>query len=606
MGQSSRARVNRVMDRRNMMIGTVAAAIAGRAARLGAADGPSSRALNALFDKFMQEDLDLSPLTATEFGLDSGARATQRSQVDDSSLAAIAKQKQVTASQLARLQAFDRNSLSRADATSYDVVMYGLRSADTAGKAFAYGPGEAGHPYVISQFDGSYQYMPSFLDSAHPIQNTADCDAYLARLSGFATLLDQETEVARHDLALGVVPPDFALVSTLAQMQQLRIPAPEKSSLTESVARRAQEHHIAGDYAHSAAQLVRDKVFPALDRQIALLHDMQKVATDSAGVWKLPKGAEYYAASLVKWATTSRAPADIHREGLQLVKEQGARADQLMRKQGMTQGSVGERMRAMYKDPRYLYPNTDAGKAVLLADLNRRVASVWTKLPAWFGVLPKAKVEIRRMPKEQEAASSHYEIGSLDGKRAGIYWINLRDTGEQPKWLLPTLTYHESIPGHHLQLSIQQEAGLPLIRKVVFFSGYAEGWALYAEQLAGEIGEYDADPLGQIGQLHDSLLRAVRLVVDTGLHNMKWSREHAIGYYMDSLGDPKSTAISEVERYCVWPGQACAYMLGKLQFLALRERSKRRLGAKFDIRKFHDAVLLPGAMPLDMLDQLSV
>jgi uncharacterized protein (DUF885 family) len=594
------------MDRRKMMLGTAAAAIAGRTARLSAADGPSSRALNALFDKFMQEDLDFSPLSATELGLDTGARANQKNQVDDSSLAGVAKQKQITASQLARLQGFDRNTLSHADAFSYDVVMYGLRTGDAANKAFAYGPTSAGRPYVVSQFDGSYQYMPSFLDSAHTIQNSADCDAYLARLTGFATLLDQEIEVARHDQALGVVLPDFAVVATLKQMQQLRGPAPENSSLTESIARRAREHHIAGDYARAAAQLVRDKVYPALDRQLALLHDMQKVATHDAGVWKLPKGAEYYAASLVKWATTSRTATDIHRQGLDQVKEQGARADDLMRKLGMTQGSVGERMRALYQDPRYLYPNTDAGKAALLADLNRRVASVWSKLPAWFGVLPKAKVEIRRMPKEQEAGPSYYDNASLDGKRAGIYWINLRDTGEQPKWLLPTLTYHESIPGHHLQLSIQQEAGLPLIRKVVFFAGYIEGWALYAEQLAVEMGEYDADPLGHIGQLHDSLLRAVRLVVDTGLHSMKWSREHAIKYYSDTLGDPESAAVSEVEGYCVWPGQACAYMLGKLQFLALRERAKQRSGANYDIRKFHDAVLLPGAMPLDMLDHLYV
>jgi len=594
------------MDRRKMMIGTAAAAVAGRTTRLWAADSPSSKALNALFDKFMQEDLDFSPLSVTQLGLDTGARANQKTQVDDSSLPGVAKQKQITASQLTRLHAFDRNSLSRADAFSYDVVMYGLRTADAANKAFAYGSGSAGRPYVVSQFDGSHQYMPSFLDSAHTIQNSADCDAYLARLSGFATLLDQEIEVARHDLALGVVPPDFTLVAALTQIQQLRTPAPEKSSLTESVARRAREHRIAGDYARSAAQLVRDKVYPALDRQMALLHDMQKIATHDAGVWKLPKGAEYYAASLVRWATTSRTPADIHREGLDLVKEQAARADDLMRKQGMTQGSVGERMRAMYKDPQYLYPNTDAGKEALLAELNRRVASVWTKLPAWFGVLPKAKVEIRRAPKEKEAGSSYYVNASLDGKRPGIYWINLRDTGEQPKWLLPTLTYHESIPGHHLQLSIQQEAGLPLIRKVVFFAGYVEGWALYAEQLAVEMGEYDADPVGHIGQLHDSLFRAVRLVVDTGLHSMKWSREHAIKYYIDTLGDPESSAISEVERYCVMPGQACAYMLGKLQFLAMRERAKQRLGAKYDIRKFHDAVLLPGAMPLDMLDHISV
>ncbi len=223
-------------------------------------------------------------------------------------------------------------------------------------------------------------------------------------------------------------------------------------------------------------------------------------------------------------------------------------------------------------------------------------------MPSWFGVLPKSKVEIRRAPKEKEGgAMGYYDNGSLDGKRPGIYWINLRDTSEQPKWLLPTLTYHESIPGHHVQLSIQQEAGLPLIRKVIFFSGYAEGWALYAEQLAVEMGEYDADPLGHIGQLHDSMFRCVRLVVDTGLHSMKWSREHAIQYFVNTLGDPRATASSEVDRYCVWPGQACSYMLGKLEFLAARERAKKALGAKFDIRKFHDSVLLPGAIPLDML-----
>src|SRR6204780_4432232 len=275
------------MDRRNMMVGSAAAALAGRATRLWAADSPSSKALNALFDKFMQEGLDLSPLSVTELGLDTGARAHQKSEVDDGSLAGVAKQKKITASQLSRLQAFDRNSLSRADSFSYDVVMYGLRTGDASNKAFAYGPAEAGRPYVLSQFDGSYLELPSFLDSGHTIQNNADCDAYLARLNGFATLLDQEIEVARHDVALGVIPPDFVLVAALEQMRQLRTAAPEKSSLTESVARRAREQHIAGDYARSAAQLVRDKVYPALDGQLALLQDMQKRASHDAGVWKL-------------------------------------------------------------------------------------------------------------------------------------------------------------------------------------------------------------------------------------------------------------------------------------------------------------------------------
>ena len=407
---------------------------------------------------------------------------------------------------------------------------------------------------------------------------------------------------------MGVTPPDFALAKTLVQMQALRAAPPELSSLTTSVVRRTKARKILGDYAHQASQVVKDKIYPALERQIAVVAEMQKKASHDAGVWRLPEGDAYYAASLIGWATTSKKPAEIHQLGLELVKDHTARIDTLMGKLGMTKGTVGERLRAMYTDPQYLYANTDAAKEVLLADLNARVQRVRAKLPHYFATLPKANVEIKRVPKEIEAGSpgGYYDNASLDGKRPGIYWINLRDTAEQPKWMLPTLTYHESIPGHHLQLSIQQEANLPLIRKVAFYSAYIEGWALYAEQLAGEMGEYDNDPSGHIGQLHDSMLRAVRLVIDTGVHSQKWTRDQAVRYYVDVLGDPETAAITEVERYCVWPGQACTYMLGKVTFLAQRARAQRVLGEKYDIRKFHDAMLLPGAMPLELLEHIYV
>jgi uncharacterized protein (DUF885 family) len=233
---------------------------------------------------------------------------------------------------------------------------------------------------------------------------------------------------------------------------------------------------------------------------------------------------------------------------------------------------------------------------------------VRSKLPSYFGAMPTANVEIKRVPKEIEAGApgGYYNIPSLDGKRPGIYWINLRDTSEQPKWTLPTLTYHESIPGHHLQLAIQQEAKLPLIRKVSFYSAYIEGWALYAEQLATEMGEYEDDPLGHIGQLHDSMLRAVRLVVDTGVHSKRWTREQGVRYFADTLGDPETASSTEVERYCVWPGQACTYMLGKHTFLAQRARAQQTFGTKYDVRKFHDAMLLSGAVPLELLEQVYV
>ncbi len=595
------------MDRRTMMIGTGFAAVFA-AARALPQNADSSKQLNVLFDQFMRETLDNSPLFVTSLGMDSGARAKQKSEIDDGSEAGIERRKALTASQLARLRAFDRAGLSEPDALSYDVVMYRLRTRDAADRAFRYGNGGAGDPYVLNQLEGSYHDLPSFLDTQHTIETKADADAYIARLAGFATLLDQEVEVARHDLAMGVAPPDFALAKTLVQMQALRATPAELSSLTTSVVRRTKAKQIPGDYAQQGTLVVKDKIYPALERQIALVTEMQKKASHDAGVWRLPDGEAYYTASLIGWATTSKKPAEIHQLGLELVKDHTARIDTLMRKLGMTKGTVGKRLRAMYTDPQYLYANTDAAKEVLLADLNARVRRVRAKLPHYFATLPKANVEIKRVPKEIEAGSpgGYYDNASLDGKRPGIYWINLRDTAEQPKWMLPTLTYHESIPGHHLQLSIQQEANLPLIRKVAFYSAYVEGWALYAEELADEMGEYDNDPSGHVGQLHDSMLRAVRLVIDTGVHSQKWTRDRAVRYFVDVLGDPETAAITEVERYCVWPGQACTYMLGKVTFLAQRARAQKVLGAKYDIRKFHDAMLLPGAVPLELLEHIYV
>ncbi|MGD0143671.1 MAG: DUF885 family protein, partial [Rhizomicrobium sp.] len=345
---------------------------------------------------------------------------------------------------------------------------------------------------------------------------------------------------------------------------------------------------------------------PALDRQIALVKEMQGHATHDAGVWKLKDGESYYADSLINWTTSSMKPVDIHKTGVDLVKTLSAQIDTIMKAQGMTQGTVGERLRGMYNDPKFRYPNTDEGKDKLLADLNVKVQAVRAKLPQYFRTLPKANLIIKRIPKYTEAGQpgGYYQPASLDGTRPGTYYINLRDTAEVPSWTLPTLTYHEGIPGHHLQGSIQQETNLPMIRKLSFFSAYIEGWALYAEQLADEIGMYDNDPFGRIGYLHDAMFRGVRLVVDTGMHAMRWSREDAIKYYVDALGDPDTSAATEVERYCIWPGQACSYMLGKLTILRLREKAKTALGPRFDIRDYNDAVLVSGAVPLAVLEQV--
>lgn len=596
------------LDRRSALKSGAAFAVAAAIPSAFAADAQGGgKALNALFTTFENEDLDISPMTATALGLDKDKRAAQKGMIDDASLAGIAKSKALTASQLQRLKAFPRGSVGGMDQINYDVVLYNLATGDAANKAFDYGPAMAGQPYILSQLSGSAINVPSFIDTQHTIETKADADAYLSRLSGFARAMDQEIDVTRHDMGLGVIAPDFALDKLLSSMTQLRAPAPEKSSMAESVARRAKEKHIAGDYAAQAAKIIKDQVYPALDRQIALVKEMRTKASHDAGVWKLPKGADYYRASLTYWATTDMAPEKIHQLGLDIVKDHTARIDAIMQKQGMTKGTVGERLRAMYKDPRFLYANTDAAKEKLIADLNQKVRQVRAKLPQYFGTLPKADVVIKRVPKniENSQPGGYYFPPSLDGKRPGFYWINLRDTAEVPSWTLPTLTYHESIPGHHLQLSLQTEAALPTLRKMLGFSAYEEGWALYAEQLSSEMGLYKDDPFGAIGQLHDSMFRGVRLVVDSGMHALKWSREKALNFYTSALGNPESEAATEIERYCVWPGQACSYMLGKLEFLKQRERAQKALGAKFDIRKFHDAMLLPGAMPLSLMPQLT-
>jgi uncharacterized protein (DUF885 family) len=605
-----------MLDRRKLLLtgaaagcmaaGSAVAKTAKAMPAAAAAAGDAGPALGKLFDRFVSENLDLSPIFATSLGVDTGARAHQRGEVDDNSEAGIAKGKALQASQLQRLQAFDRNTVSGNDRISYDVVMFNLKTGDDANKRYDFGGGGAGSPYILSQLTGFYGQFADFLDSQQPIETREDADYYMARLGKVALALDRDSDDTRHDVALGVIPPDFALDKTLTQMEALRKPSADKSVMVESLARRAKEKNIPGDWAAKATKVVSEQVYPALDRQMALVKELRAKANHDAGVWKLPKGEEYYRDCILNWTTSTQSPAEIHQMGLDVVTDYQNRIDTDMKKLGLTKGTVGERLRQMYSDPKFRYPNTDAGKEKLLADLNVKIQKVRAVLPKYYGVLPKADLVIKRIPPYTEAGApgGYYNNGSLDGKRPGMYYINLRDTAEVPSWTLSTLTYHEGIPGHHMQLSIQQEASLPMIRKLSFFSSYIEGWALYSEQVADEIGMYADDPWGRIGYMHDAMFRGVRLVVDTGLHAMKWTREQTVKYYVDVLGDQDASAITEVERYCVQPGQACAYMLGKLTILRLREKAKAALGSKFDLRTFHTAILVCGAVPLTVLETI--
>ncbi|MGA0607426.1 DUF885 domain-containing protein [Phenylobacterium sp. VNQ135] len=592
------------MDRRSFLAATAAAAMAPALARAQTRT-PEDARLRVLFDDIFEEILNQSPETVTRLGLHKDRRVEQKAMLDAQSIASLEADKARNARNLKLLRTIDRAKLSDHEVPHYDAVMFTTAANDEANGRYVYGNGGAGQPYVLSQLTGSYQDIPDFLGTQHTIETKADADAYLSRLEVFASVMDEETERARRDVGLGVVPPDFVLERALHQMGNLKVD-PAASPLVTSVATRAREKGVPGDYAAPAAKIYSDKVVPALDRQIALLKSLQPRAVHDAGCWRLPDGEAYYRDALRSSTTTTLTPKEIHELGLEQAKALSARAEVILRGQGLTQGSVGERIQHLFKDPKQLYPNTDEAKEQLIADLNRLVRDMQPRLSQMFGQLPKAPVEIRRVPKfiEAGAPGGYYNRPALDGSRPGIYWINLRDSAENPRWTLKTLTYHEAIPGHHLQRSLQQEADLPMLRRIAGFSPYSEGWALYSEQVALEMGVYKDDPLGELGQIQASLFRAARLVVDTGLHDMRWSREKAIATMTSIDGSPASSAATEIERYCVWPGQACSYMVGKLTWLRLREKAKAALGGRFDIRKFHDAALLSGAMPLTVLESV--
>lgn len=569
-------------------------------------------AMKSAFDGILREMLMASPAVVTYAGLDKGEYAFLKSKLDDrseaSKSAAVARLRRAVDA----LNKVDRDQLNDADRVNYDSVVWDFSNQLVLAQGYAFGDmgtyaGGFSNPYVVSQLSGAYQFVPDFLDSQHSIATQADAEAYLARLAAFPVQLDQENERIKLDAARGVVPPDFILKTTIAQLTALRDVDPAASTLINSLDTRATAAGIAGTWKDQATVLVTGPVKEALTRQIDVLTSLQDKAKHDASAKYLPNGDAYYALCVKLGTTTDMTPRDVHALGLDQVSRLSSELDSRLRTQGLTQGSVGERLRGLYSDARFLYPNTDEGKAKLLSDLNAKVAAVQAKLPGYFGVLPKSKVVIKRVPVATEAGApgGYYNPPSLDGSRPGTYYINLRDTGNNPSWSLPTLTYHEAIPGHHLQCSIQNEAeGLPTLRKLSGFNAYIEGWALYAEQLAGEIGMYDTDPWGRIGYLHDALFRAVRLVVDTGIHNNGWSREQAITYMVDTIGDTESAATAEVDRYCVWPGQALGYMVGKLTWLRLRDAQKAKQGAAFDLKTFHDTGLLTGAVPLAVLQSV--
>jgi uncharacterized protein (DUF885 family) len=601
-----------VIDRRQFL-GTAASLIAVSVAASLRAATPAAAAqradadarLNALFDVFMDERFAKNPQLLTSLGLDKGKYVWARTKLNDASLERARAAKLENASRLKRLRAFGAAGLEGRDRANFDTVEFQM---ETLARAAPFQYGEFVHPYVVSQLTGAYQEVPTFLDRQHQIASREDAETYLARLRAFAQVLDQESERVRHDAGLKVVPPDFLIDRTLEQMHQLRSAAPGESILTTSLVTRTAKLGLTGDYATQATRIVAQEIYPALDRQAGVLTQLRGQTVHAAGVGRLPEGEALYQVALRFATTTDMTPEEVHQLGVTQAAELNARMDTLLRKEGKTSGTVRERVQALSKDPKYLYPDTDAGRQQILDYCNGLLKALQPHLPQYFNILPKAPVEIRRVPPYTEAGApgGYYNIPALDGSRPGAFYINLRDTSELPRWTLPTLVHHESAPGHHFQLALVLEMpALPLIRKAGGgFSANTEGWALYAEQLCDEMGLYDEDPLGRLGMLQAATFRAARCVVDTGLHAQGWTRERAIDYMVETTGDNRNSMTSEVERYCTWPGQACSYKVGQTLWLKIRADARERLGTKFDIRAFHDAGLTAAPMPMSVLAQV--
>ena len=594
-------------DRRALLAGACAAAAAA-ALPLAAAAAPDAHAeLDRLFDAFLHENLRDRPEAATQLGLDRGADADLRSKLSDESRAGQARARARSRGQLARLKALDPKGLSAADRLNYDTVLYTLQTAVEAQRFDFGGSAFSRSPYVVSQLTGAYQSIPDFLDTKHPVATKDDADGYLARLTAFAGQLNANTEQMAHDAAAGVTPPDFLLDLTLEQLTRTRAPTAD-TLLVRSLARRAAAAGLGEGYGRDAARIYEAEVAPALDRQIAEVRRQRAHAVHDAGVWRFKDGPAFYEAALRATTTTSYTPEEVHRIGLEQGRAIGARIDALLKAQGLTQGSLAARIAALYKDPTQLYPDTDEGKRRQIAFCNQRLADIRPKLPTMFKRLPdpKYRFEVRRVPAQTEAgaASAFSQAASLDGARPGIVYFNLHDSAEWPRFCLSSTVFHEGLPGHQLEGSLAlSNASLPALRKTIGFSGYGEGWALYAEQLADEMGLYEDDPLGRIGYLKFQLFRANRCVVDTGLHHFRWSRERAIAQFVDGEGEAPGFAAREVERYCATPGQACSYKLGHTVINELRDRARAELGPRFEIRDFHEAILGTGRVPLEILKQ---
>ncbi len=468
------------------------------------------------------------------------------------------------------------------------------------------------HNYPVNQLFGVQNQYPSFMANTHRLLSPKDCEYYIMRLDALPKKFDQTIESLKVREQKQILPPRFVVEEVLKEMTEFIAKPAAENILATSFKTRAVKIDKLNEQQRADLQKrveteITGQVYPAYQKLIAYFQELLPKTTTDDGVWKLPDGDAFYAYALRSNTTTDMPPNEVHELGLREVTRIEGEMRGLLDANSFAGQPIGAAMDKLSKDPRFLYPNDDKGRADAIAEYKRLIDNaVAESKKNLFLTAPKAQIDIRRVEqfKEATAPGAYYQGGAMDGSRPGIFYANLRDMNEVPKWSMPTLAYHEGVPGHHWQISIAQELkGVPQFRKVVPFTAYAEGWALYCEWLAKQVGWYEKDPFGDLGRLRDELFRAVRLVVDTGIHAKHWTRDQAIAYMRDKTGMGEKEVKSEIERYIVAPGQACAYKVGMLKIQELRSRAQQELGNKFDQREFHETLLKNGSLPLEILEE---
>ena len=567
--------------------------------------------LQVNFDQSAITLFQARPHYATVLGVEERlAGGAYQNRLDDYSPAAEAKLR----SQLRKINQQLAN-IEVTDATDLDnqKVMMNLNSYYAGNDAFDIGYIDLWMgltPFVVNQINGPLIDVPNYMVNNHKINSLQDAEDYLQRLDGFNAFLQNVMAKLSADVEQGWIAPQVILNKTIATLEAFIEPAPKEHPLYLTFMQQVTALTDLDDTEKQrmgieAANYIENNLYAGYRLIIAAQKQLLEKATTESGIWAQPNGDAFYADAVKMLGDTDLSPEQIHQVGLDEVLRISTEMDAILVANGHTGGTVGERMLKINDDPQFLYEDSAEGRAQLLTDLNGYIEEINVRMPELFATKPPYEVEVRAFPKAREASApgGMYSSPRMDGSQPGIYWINLRDIKANAKFDLKTLTYHEANPGHHWQvaLNLAQES-LPMVRRIAPYNAYIEGWALYSELVAKEMGMYDGDPYGDLGRLKAELFRAVRLVVDTGLHHKKWSREEAIKYMAETTGTVDSDVVAEIERYMVWPGQALGYKLGMIKILELREMARSELGENFDIKAFHDLVLLGGAVPMAVLE----